>query len=405
MFNLAVLGLRISPGVIMKASNNMSAAIVSWHPLLTDHQAYTLEALGEAANVQMTVNVTKNQDAVRKAQGWTETSVRTLTIQLIPKTEWLSFILQQLRERRNSIHLFGSPFEQPKLMLVLFLAIRMGLRVYIISEPYSPIAAGYLEEGKRFSNKVKSWLRPLIYRIYGLVLKKHIEGVFAISPLAVTQYSSMGIEDERIFPFGYFVPSTATGPAKSFLPSSLSSNCRIIFVGSLITRKGLDLLIDAAKRLYALGVSFQIDVYGHGDPDSFGFDNAYIKYAGKIPFGQAQSIIAKYDSLVLPSRYDGWGVVVNEALLAGVPVVCSDRVGAGAIVKKWGCGSVYRQDVADALFDTLFSFVSDSDLRRKMRVAALNIRASLAPTIAGTYMANVLENYRLNLPKPINPWY
>jgi glycosyltransferase involved in cell wall biosynthesis len=302
----------------------MSADIVSWHPLLTDHQAYTLEALGEAANVQVTVNVTKNQDAVRMAQGWTEASVRTLTVRLIPRVNWLSFIIQQLRKRRNSVHLFGSPFEQPKLMLALFLAIRMGLRVYIISEPYSPIAVGYLEDGKKFSNKLKSWLRPLIYRIYGLVLIKHIEGIFAISPLAITQYNSMGIKADRIFPFGYFVPSTVTPPAKNWLPFTHSSSCKIVFVGNLITRKGLDLLIDAAKKLYASGGSFHIDVYGHGDPDAFAFDNAYIKYVGKIPFGQAQSIIVKYDLLVLPSRYDGWGVVVNEALLAGVPVVCSD---------------------------------------------------------------------------------
>jgi glycosyltransferase involved in cell wall biosynthesis len=32
---------------------------------------------------------------------------------------------------------------------------------------------------------------------------------------------------------------------------------------------------------------------------------------------------------VLPSRYDGWGVVVNQALGAGLPIICSDMVGAG----------------------------------------------------------------------------
>jgi glycosyltransferase involved in cell wall biosynthesis len=32
---------------------------------------------------------------------------------------------------------------------------------------------------------------------------------------------------------------------------------------------------------------------------------------------------------ILPSRYDGWGVVVNQALGAGLPIICSDAVGAG----------------------------------------------------------------------------
>src|SRR5512134_3369011 len=35
------------------------------------------------------------------------------------------------------------------------------------------------------------------------------------------------------------------------------------------------------------------------------------------------------DVFVLPSRYDGWGVVVNQAVAAGLPVICSNQVGAG----------------------------------------------------------------------------
>ena len=37
----------------------------------------------------------------------------------------------------------------------------------------------------------------------------------------------------------------------------------------------------------------------------------------------------------------GWGVVVNEALCAQVPVLCSDRVGARAVVERFGAGSIY----------------------------------------------------------------
>ena len=38
---------------------------------------------------------------------------------------------------------------------------------------------------------------------------------------------------------------------------------------------------------------------------------------------------AQADVFVLPSRYDGWGVVVNQALAAGLPIITSDEVGAG----------------------------------------------------------------------------
>ena len=40
------------------------------------------------------------------------------------------------------------------------------------------------------------------------------------------------------------------------------------------------------------------------------------------------SVFAEADVFCLPSRHDGWGVVVNEALGAGLPIVASDGVGA-----------------------------------------------------------------------------
>ena len=45
--------------------------------------------------------------------------------------------------------------------------------------------------------------------------------------------------------------------------------------------------------------------------------------------------------LILPSRFDGWGVVVNESIQAKVPVICSNHAGSSCIIKKWGCGTCY----------------------------------------------------------------
>lgn len=383
----------------------MTTDIISWHPLLTDHQAYTLQALGDIQHIQLAINVTRTQDEIRKAQGWALTSLPRLNVQLLPDKRWLPYVIRQLRAQRNAVHLFNSPFEDPKLIFILFIAVIMGLKVYLVSEPYSPIAIGYLQEGKSIVNKFKSWLRPLVYSMYGFFLKKRIDGVFAISPLAANQYKAIGVGDENIFPFGYFVPMDSATSRTNILTSSTSLKCRIIFVGNLISRKGLDLLIDAAKKLHTTGASFQVDVYGHGNADLFDFDDTYIKYAGTIPFGKAQLTIANYDLLVLPSRYDGWGVVVNEAILAGVPVVCSDSVGAGAIVKKWKCGIVYPDTEKNALYDALNLIINNPQHLKEMANMALSSRDTLAPVVAANYMAEVFNVCKLGSLKPTNPWY
>ena len=177
--------------------------MISWQPVLTDHQSYTLEALQQAAKCTLTVYVAKSEHPSRQVQGWVNLHVASLSPQLIPQKGWFRFIVQQLRSHRDAVHVFGSPFEQPRLIVTLLLAIAMGLRVFLISEPYSPVSTGYQDDKHKLINWAKALLRPILYRFYGLMLSRRIAGVFAISPLAASQYRRIGIPKEKIFPFGY----------------------------------------------------------------------------------------------------------------------------------------------------------------------------------------------------------
>jgi glycosyltransferase involved in cell wall biosynthesis len=378
--------------------------IVSWQPVLTDHQSHTLRALANAASVPLTVMIARREDPTRKAQGWSEANTTGLDVRLLDHDSGLEDIVRTLREHRHSVHLFGSPFDNPRFMIALGIAIWSGLQVYLISEPYSTIAAGYLHDRGRTMAWLKSKLRPWLYRLYGMVLKRNVRGVFAIAPLATAQYRAIGIPASKIHPFGYFVPQV-----QGALPDGggevAASGCRAAFVGNLIATKGLPELTDAARHLREASVDLQIDVYGAGDPAVFGFDNQVIRYAGRIPFGQSQSVIAGYDFLVLPSRYDGWGVVVNEAVLAGVPVVCSDRVGAGAFVRRWGCGLVYASDAPGGLERALLTLATDTALRQQMRQACRDARHLLDPAVAGRYLADVISAPARGVSAPANPWY
>lgn len=382
--------------------------IISWHPVLTDHQSYTLEALQQAGKCNLTVYVTKTEHATRQAQGWVNLHASSFSPKLIPQNGWLKYIVQHLRAHQDAVHLFGSPFEQPRLIVVLLLAIVMGLKVFLISEPYSPISAGYQDDRRQHINWLKAKLRPILYRFYGVVLRRRIAGVFAISTLAASQYRSIGIPKEKIFPFGYFVPHSAHSCSEALsVLSSRKPGLRLIFVGTLIARKGLDVLIEAVRSLHKKGASVSLDVYGPGDSSRFDFDQSTVSYCGLIPFGCSQAVIGKYDLLVLPSRYDGWGVVVNEALMAGVPVICSNRVGAGAVVEKWRCGAIFASENVSDLEGKLKEFISAPEHLEKMSLAARNAGASLDPELAGCYMFNVISKGLTvtTQTKPSCPWY
>jgi glycosyltransferase involved in cell wall biosynthesis len=105
-----------------------------------------------------------------------------------------------------------------------------------------------------------------------------------------------------------------------------------LFCGQMIARKGVDLLLEAFQRL---GGGARLLLVGREAelPRLLASLPAPVRervtYAGFQPPEELPRFFAQADVFVLPSRYDGWGVVVNQALGAGLPIVCSDMVGAG----------------------------------------------------------------------------
>jgi glycosyltransferase involved in cell wall biosynthesis len=82
------------------------------------------------------------------------------------------------------------------------------------------------------------------------------------------------------------------------------------------------------------------------------------------------TIFAAADIFVLPSRHDGWGVVVNEALGAGLPIIVSDRVGARDLVDNGHNGFVTRAGDVDELADALLQLGQSHEMRRSFAVAS-----------------------------------
>lgn len=104
-----------------------------------------------------------------------------------------------------------------------------------------------------------------------------------------------------------------------------------LFCGQMIARKGIDLLLEAFAqldrgRLLLVGREAGLPQLLAPLPASL---RERIEYAGFQSPEELPRFFAQADVFVLPSRHDGWGVVMNQALGAGLPILCSDRVGAG----------------------------------------------------------------------------
>lgn len=380
--------------------------IIAWQPVLTDHQAFTYWELFRLSGLSVTAHVAHLEDEIRRVQGWADTRVSEIDRQVIPRKGFLRYGLRCLLENRDQIHVFGSPFENVRMILLLWIATKLGIRCYLISEPYSPVNFGYFSDEMFRRDRLKAFLRPYLYRLYILGLRGGLEGVFTISRLAYWQYANAGMPTRRLFPFGYFVPSEISkGIAQSNPKTSEFSRLRLVFVGSLISRKGLSTLIDACRLAIGRGADILLDVYGPGDFRRFDFDDDRICYRGRIAFGRTQQHLLKYDLMVMPSYYDGWGVVVNEALCAGIPVLCSDMVGACVLVKTFGAGQVFRAGDKCELADQIVEIAASPARLGAMKSACISAADVIQPARAAAYMQTIFSTDEDTRSQIHSPWY
>ena len=359
--------------------------------------SFTLSEVGRLSGASVIVFVRRFVDPERHAQGWRQTDVPHLDVRLIPGVGGRRFCLAMVRKYAGATHIMAGAFWDATLLYCLVCCCYRGLTVYLMTEPFSPIAAGYQKDSRWYIGLLKHLGRPILYRLWIKLLRSRLTGVFAISRLAQDQYQRMGVPVSKIFPFGYFVP--CAGDPTDCLGRHLSVEdtsdqefvLRLVFVGSLIHRKGVDLAIDAVRSVNRGNPLVLMDFYGPGDSTKFEFDGNTAIYKSTIPFGCSQKVIARYDALVLPSRYDGWGVVVNEALCAGTPVICSSKAGAAELVERFSAGVVFDPRGASSLARAFRILLDEPTQLCFMRARARTAIDEISPTVAAEYLLKILK--------------
>lgn len=198
-------------------------------------------------------------------------------------------------------------------------------------------------------------------------------GIVAIGSKAAQDYSQK-FPDQPIFNIPYHCNLDALGQA---LPDRPREPVTLLFCGQMIARKGVDLLLHAFDRLIQQGYSARLLLVGReADLPSMLkplSKNArdLITYAGFQAPENLPSFFSQADIFILPSRYDGWGVVVNQALGAGLPIICSDAVGAAHDLVEPGVnGSIFPAGDTETLFQSLKGYLNNLESIRSASQAS-----------------------------------
>ena len=181
-------------------------------------------------------------------------------------------------------------------------------------------------------------------------------------------------------------------------PHESSSATTFFFCGQMIRRKGVDLLLTAFERLVVEGLDIRLLLIGReaklpelleGITDSA---RARIRYEGFQPPDKLPIFFAEADVFVLPSRHEGWGVVINQALGAGLPVICSDAVGAGTdLVEENINGLHFAAGDLDGLQYCLERLAKSPQITRQWGEASRQKAYSIVPSAGAEKWVRVFE--------------
>jgi glycosyltransferase involved in cell wall biosynthesis len=117
----------------------------------------------------------------------------------------------------------------------------------------------------------------------------------------------------------------------------------------------------------------------------------------KIP-----KMIRAADCLVLPSEHEGWGAVTSEALMVGIPVICSNACGSSIVVKASGVGGIFLCNNQKSLTRILIKQYKECTFYIKKKKRIIRWAKCLDANSGAKYLDSILNNTAKILINP--PW-
>jgi len=217
--------------------------------------------------------------------------------------------------------------------------------------------------GERMRRQTTWWKKLLQNKLTQPI--RHAAAIAAIGSRAAEDYQHR-FPSVPVVSIPYHCDLSAFQTAATDKEISEDAPFTFLFCGQMIARKGLDILVQAFAQLVAstehvrlilVGREAELDqcLAGVSSPVADRIENRGFKAPDDLP-----AEFARADVFVLPSRYDGWGVVVNQALGAGLPVICSDAVGAGVdLVTHGENGQIFTSGDVHSLTQAMKALTAD----------------------------------------------
>lgn len=234
------------------------------------------------------------------------------------------------------------------------------------------IDGGIIKQDKEFKRKIKQYfISSASYYLSPSVKSDEYLSHYGADLDSIYRYPFTSIKEKDILvqPLSYLEKQTI----RSELGISINSKI-IITIGQFIHRKGFDVLLEAHK--YSADDTELIIIGGTPTVEYLELISKHdLKNVHFVEF-QKKDKLFKYlvaaDIFVLPTREDIWGLVINEAMAVGLPIITTDNCIAGLeLIENGVNGYIVPVNDVDSLSKRMKDLLSNDDMREKMSITNL----------------------------------
>ncbi|MBS9523190.1 glycosyltransferase family 4 protein [Litoribacter ruber] len=348
--------------------------LIFWQYALSIHQSAFTKNIAKTHKVMLLVN--KDFSENRKDLGWIAPDFGNVEVRVAPSK---SEVEQVFRSHPEAIHVFGGIDAFPFVFEAFKLAVGLKSRILVYLETVNL-------EG--FKGQLRFIKYTLLFRKY----EKHIRGILATGLTAKRSFIKLGFPEAKIYDWGYFTEEPDNvldfGQENKNKPSYL-------YVGALIKRKNIVPIIktvckfsEKVERFTVLGGGpLENEVKALLEPVG------NFHFSGSVSNTEVFGLMKTHDYLILPSYFDGWGAVVNEALMSGMKVLVSNRCGASVLVAKNEAGLVFDPFFPESFESVFRKSLQDGPLENESRVAIQNWAVStISGPVVSMYFEKIIEH-------------
>jgi glycosyltransferase involved in cell wall biosynthesis len=279
--------------------------------------------------------------------------------------------------------IIGYEFSVPSMTALLY--ARIARRPLLIWSECTPLTDRHLTQGQR-------WTRRVII--------PRAQGFFGTSPPACRNLIAQGAPLERVAeaPQVHQVDWIVRQAAQAREKNS-SSDGLILYVGSLIERKGVGLLLDAFAQARVRHPSIRLRIVGEGPlrgklekkAAQAGLQDR-VDFAGFVEPAGIPSEYVEAGLFILPSLEETFGVVVVEALACGVPVICSSFAGVSTYLKDGEDAYIVDPNDTELLAGRMARLLDDRALRAQFITRGREIAKTFeAKSVAEVFARDILR--------------